>query len=151
MEVILKEDVEGLGKEGDLVDVADGYARNYLIPKQLAIFATEKNRRILEHEKRTERQKEQKEEREAEKLVSQISSTTCNISMRAGENDRLFGSVTSAHIASVLEEQGIEIDRRNIQLEEPIRELGVFSVPIKVHGDITAELKVVVSKEEEEE
>lgn len=148
MEVILKENVENLGKEGDLVEVADGYARNYLVPKQIAVVATDKNRHILEHEKRVEEQEELKEQRVAEKLLSQISNITCTIPMRAGENDRLFGSVTSAHIASALEEQGVEIERNSIQLEEHIKELGVFLVPIKLHKDITAELKVVVTEKE---
>jgi len=149
MEVILKKNVEGLGKEGELLKVADGYARNYLIPRQIAVVATEKNRRVLQHENRIEEQKAAKEQRIAEDILSKISNITCTIPMRAGDNDRLFGSVTSAHIVSNLKEQGIEIERRNIQLEKPIRELGVFLVPIKLYKDITANLKVVVIKEGE--
>ena len=149
MEVILKRPVEGLGKEGDLLNVADGYARNYLIPRQIAVVATDKNRRMLEHEKHIEEQKASKEKRIAERILSKISKVTYTIPMLAGENDRLFGSVTSANIASYLEEQGIEIDRRNIQLEEPIRELGVFLVPIKLYKDMTTDLKVVVTRSDE--
>jgi large subunit ribosomal protein L9 len=146
MEVILKENVEKLGNEGDVVSVADGYARNYLIPKNLAIKATDKNRRVIEHEKRVESDRFAKERREAEKLASELANLSCTIRMQAGENDRLFGSVTALDIAAALEEQGIEIDRRKITLDEPIKELGVFTVPAKIHADVTADIKVWVVK-----
>jgi len=149
MEVILTKTIEGIGKEGEVLKVSDGYARNYLIPKRIAIKATDKNRRILKHEKLLEEQKSLKEQKIAEQIRSTISDVTCIIPMLSGENDRLFGSVTSAHIASNLEEQGIEIERQKIQLEEPIKELGVFFVPIKLYKDITAELKVIVTEKEE--
>ena len=146
MEVILKSGVEKLGNEGDVVAVADGYARNYLIPRDLAIEATEKNRRVLEHEKRMDLDRSAKEKRVAERLASELSNLSCTIRMQAGENDRLFGSVTSLDIAASLEEQGIEIDRRKILLDEPIKELGVFTVPAKIHPDVTADIKVWVVK-----
>ncbi len=146
MQVILKENVEKLGSEGDVVAVADGYARNYLIPRKLAIQATEKNRRSLEHEKRLETDLAAKEKKEAEKLAGELSNLSCTIRMQAGENDRLFGSVTSLDIAAALEEQGIEIDRRKIILDEPLKELGVFTVPAKIHPDVIAEIKVWVVK-----
>ncbi len=146
MQVILKENVEKLGSEGDVVAVATGYARNYLIPRKLAIQATEKNRRSLDHEKRVETDLAAKEKKEAEKLAGELSNLSCTIRMQAGENDRLFGSVTSLDIAAALEEQGIEIDRRKIILDEPLKELGVFTVPAKIHPDVMADIKVWVVK-----
>lgn len=148
MQVILKAHVEKLGDEGELVVVANGYARNYLIPRKLAIQATDKNRRTLEHEKRMTIDLDAKEKKEAEKLAGELANLSCTITMQAGENDRLFGSVTSLDIAAALEEQGVEIDRRKIVLDEPIKELGVFTVPAKVHADVTAEIKVWVVKAE---
>ena len=144
MQVILKTNVEKLGEEGDMVAVADGYARNYLIPRDLAIEATEKNRRTLEHEKRTASARAVKEKRDAEKLASELANLSCTIRMQAGEGNRLFGSVTALDIAAALEDQGIEIDRRKIILDEPLKELGVFTVPAKIHPDIIADIKVWV-------
>ena len=146
MQVILKTNLEKLGKEGDVVAVADGYARNYLIPRKLAVEATEKSRRALDHEKRVATDLAAKEKRSAEKLATEIASLSCTIRMQAGENDRLFGSVTALDIAAALEEQNIEIDRRKIILDEPIKELGVFTVPAKIHPDVTANIKVWVVK-----
>ena len=146
MQVILKTNVEKLGAEGELVTVADGYARNYLIPRDLAIVATEKSRRALEHEKRVQYDRAAKEKRDAEKLASELANLSCTIRMQAGENDRLFGSVTALDIAAALEDQDIEIDRRKIILDEPIKELGVFTVPARIHPDVTADIKVWVVK-----
>jgi large subunit ribosomal protein L9 len=146
MQVILKATVEKLGNEGDVVAVADGYARNYLIPRDLAIKATEKNRRTLEHEKRVESDRAAKEKKTAEKLADELANLSCTIRVQVGENDRLFGSVTALDIAAALEEQGLEIDRRKIILDEPIKELGVFTVPARVHPDVTADIKVWVVK-----
>jgi large subunit ribosomal protein L9 len=146
MQVILKINVEKLGNEGDVVSVANGYARNYLIPRKLAIEATAKNRRVLDHEKRMEADRAAKEKRDAQKLATEIAGLSCTIRMQAGENDRLFGSVTALDIAAALEEQGIEIDRRKIILDEPIKELGVVTVPAKIHPDVTADIKVWVVK-----
>jgi large subunit ribosomal protein L9 len=146
MQVILKANVEKLGEEGDVVAVADGYARNYLIPRKFAIEATEKNRRSLEHEKRMASDHAAKEKKDAEKLATELANLSCTIRMQAGESDRLFGSVTALDIAAALEEQGIEIDRRRIILDEPIKELGVFTVPAKIHPDVTADIKVWVVK-----
>jgi large subunit ribosomal protein L9 len=148
MEVILKRKVDGLGNEGAVLKVADGYARNYLIPMQLAVRATEQNRRMLEHEKHVLANQGKKEKRDAEKLASRILEATCTIHRRAGENDRLFGSVTSMDIAEALSAQAIEMDRRHIELDEPIKELGVFTVPIRLYADVVANLKVVVVREE---
>lgn len=146
MQVILKTYVDKLGNEGDVVEVAAGYARNFLFPRNLAIVATDKARRALEHEKRLNIDRAAKEKREAEKLASELANVSCTIPMQVGENDRLFGSVNAMDIAAALEEQNIVIDRRKIILDEPIKELGVFTVPIKIHTDVTAEIKVWVVK-----
>jgi large subunit ribosomal protein L9 len=146
MQVILRTNIEKLGREGDVVAVADGYARNYLIPRDLAIEATEKSRRALGHEKRMASARAAKEKRDAEKLASEIANLSCTIRVQAGESDRLFGSVTALDIAAALEDQGIGIDRRKIILDEPIKELGVFTVPAKIHPDVTADIKVWVVK-----
>ncbi len=146
MEVILKTNVEKLGVVGDLITVADGYARNYLIPRKFAVEATVKNRRFIEHEKKIEADRAVKHTKDAEKLAEQLSGVSCTITVQAGENDRLFGSVTSMDIAASIEEQGFSVDRRNIILEEPIKELGIFTVPIKIYQDVTANVKVWVVK-----
>ncbi len=146
MQIILKTNVEKLGKEGEVVTVADGYARNYLIPKKLAIQATEKNRQLLEQEKKIEINRVAKAKKEAEVLANELANVSCTINVQAGENDRLFGSVTTNDIASALADLGYDIDKRKIILEEPIKELGLFTVPIKLHADITANIKVWVVK-----
>ena len=148
MEIILRKAVDGLGKEGAVLNVADGYARNFLIPKQLAVLATEKNRRLLEHEQRVLAVKHIKGKQEAEKLAIRIADTTCTVQRRAGEGDRLFGSVTTTDLAEALVEQSIEIDRRQIEIDAPIRDLGVFMVPIRLHADVIANLQVFVVREE---
>ena len=148
MEIILKKTVERLGNTGDVVIVANGYARNYLIPMQLAVRATERNQQQREHEKRLIVHLDSKEKTNAEQLARQIAEVTCTIRRRAGENDRLFGSVTSMDIAEVLSAQSIAIDRRTIETNEPIRELGIFMVPIRLYADVVANLRVVVEREE---
>jgi large subunit ribosomal protein L9 len=148
MEVILKRKIDGLGDEGAVLRVADGYARNYLIPMQLAIRATTQNRRMLEHEKRVLTNQNIKEKQDAEQLANRISEVTCTIAKRSGESDRLFGSVTSMDIAEALSGQSIEIDRRQIELADSIKELGVFMVPIRLHAEVVANLKVAVVREE---
>ena len=148
MEVILKKSVEGLGAPGDVLKVADGYARNYLLPMQLAVHATERNRRYLEHQKRVIDQQEAKDKERAREIASQITGVTCTLKRRAGENDRLFGSVTSMDVAEALRAEGFELERRFLELTEPIRELGVFMVPVKLHTDVVIELRVVVEREE---
>jgi len=148
MEVILKKSVEGLGVPGDVLKVADGYARNYLLPMQLAVHATERNRRFLEHQKRVIDHQESKDKEQAQEIASQITGVTCTLKRRAGENDRLFGSVTSMDVAEALRAEGFELERRFLDLAEPIRELGVFMVPVKLHTDVVVELRVVVEREE---
>lgn len=148
MEVILKKSVEGLGVPGDVLTVADGYARNYLLPMQLAVHATERNRRYLEHQKRVIDQQESKDREHAREIAAQVTGVTCTLKRRAGENDSLFGSVTSMDIAEALRTEGFELERRFLELAEPIRELGVFMVPVKLHTDVVVELRVVVEREE---
>ncbi|RKU23159.1 50S ribosomal protein L9 [Candidatus Poribacteria bacterium] len=147
MEVILKKSVEGLGAPGDVLNVADGYARNYLLPMQLAVHATERNRRYLEHQKRVIDQQESKNREHAQEIAAQITGVTCTLKRRAGENDRLFGSVTSMDVAEAVRAEGFELERRFFELTEPIRELGVFMVPVKLHTDVVVELRVVVERE----
>jgi len=149
MQIILKTDVDKLGKEGDLITVADGYARNYLIPNNFAIVATDKNRRTLEHERRVEVDRTAKARKDAEKLANDLANVSCTISVQASENERLFGSVTSIDIANALVELGFDIDKRKIILDEPIKELGVFTVPVKIHSDVEANIKVWVVKSQE--
>jgi len=144
MQVILLEDIPSLGKAGDVVKVADGYGRNYLIPQRKAIQATEKNLKALEHQKRLVQQKVGKKRTEAERMAQKIENLTCTFYRNVGESGKLFGAITSMAIATYLKEQGIEVDRKKIHLEEPIKNVGNYNVPIKLHPEITATLKVWV-------
>ena len=150
MEIILKRNVEGLGVPGDVLKVADGYARNYLLPMQLAVHATERNQKQLVHEKQLIDHQVSKDREIAREIAGQIAGVTCNLRRRAGENDRLFGSVTTTDIAEALRAEGFELERRVFDMGEPIRELGVFMVPVKLHADVVVELRVVVERESEE-
>ncbi len=147
MEIILRQDYEQLGKTGDIVKVKDGYARNYLIPKGIAYVATKENKKRLENEIKLRSWKQEKEKRAAEELAKKLENVSCTIPVQVGEEDKLFGSVTSQNIAEALANQGIEVDRRKIQLDEPIKSLGIYSVPIKLHPEVTATVKVWVVKE----
>lgn len=147
MKVILKEDIRELGNVGDVIQVADGYARNYLIPKGLAKPATEQNIQQLEHETKMREGLMQKQKKEAELFAKKLEEVSCTVIKKAGEEEKLFGSVTSQDIYESLKNEGIEIDKKKIILEEPIKALGVYKVPIKVHPEVTAELKVWVVKE----
>jgi len=148
MEVILREDVEKLGSRGQVVKVADGYARNFLLPKRLAVAATDANKKIVEQERQAHLRREVKLVGEAQDLAKLLGGVTVSIAQKAGENDQLFGSVTSKDIAEALEKQNYTIDRRKIQLEDPIKQLGEFKVPVRLHKDVTAEITVVVTREE---
>ena len=150
MEIILKRNVEGLGVPGDVLKVADGYARNYLLPMQLAVHATERNRKQVAHAKRLIDHQVSKDREIAREIAGRIAGVTCNLRRRAGENDRLFGSVTTTDIAEALRAEGFELERRVFDMAEPIRELGVFMVPVKLHADVVVELRVVVERESEE-
>ena len=148
MQIILLEDVPSLGKAGETVKVSGGYGRNYLIPKKKAILATEKSLKVLEHQKRQIQFTVEKTKKGAEKLVQQIDNLSCIFSKPVGESGKLFGSVTSMEIENYLKENGIDIDRKKILLEEPIKNLGMVTVPIKLHSKVTAHLKVGVVQED---
>lgn len=148
MEVILRQAIEKLGEEGEQVKVADGYARNFLLPKGLAVKANKKNIAMLQRERETIEQKQRKELDDAQKIANKIRSLSCVLKRQAGEQEKLFGSVTSQDIAEILKDSGIEIDRKKIELEEPIKTLGVHRIPIKVHSEVIVELKIKVQKEE---
>jgi large subunit ribosomal protein L9 len=147
MEVILKENVESLGKAGDAVKVSDGYARNFLVPRGLAIEANFKNLKVLEHEKKAILLKAEKEKKTAETLAEKFNGATCTIVRRVGEQDKLFGSVNTKDVQESLLAQGLEADRKMIVLDEPIKALGEFPVRIKLHAGITAEIMVKVVAE----
>ena len=148
MEVILREDIEKLGSRGEVVKVAPGYARNFLIPKRLAVMATESNKKIVEQERQAHLRKEAKAKGEAEDLAKIMSGVSVTITQKAGENDQLFGSVTAKDVADALAAKNYTIDRRKVQLDEPIKQLGEFKVPVKLHKEVTVEVTVVVAKEE---
>jgi large subunit ribosomal protein L9 len=150
MEVILKEDVNKLGQRGDVVKVADGYGRNFLLPKKLAMEATAANKVVIEQMKQAAVRHSAREKAEAELLVKQLNEVELVFERKVGENDHLFGSVTSAEIAHQLEQKGFTIDRRKLQLEEPLRQLGEFHVPVKLHREVTAHVKVTVKAEDAE-
>ena len=147
MEIILIEAMKGMGIEGDIVNVADGYARNYLIPKGFAIQANSSNLKKINDIKRRQLTREKKELEVAQKLAEKITTLSCTIPVQVGEDDKLFGSVTTQDIAKALDSEGIEVDRRKIHLDEPIKELGVFTVDVKLHTEVTAVVKVWVVKE----
>jgi large subunit ribosomal protein L9 len=148
MEIILREDVERLGSRGQVVKVADGYARNFLLPKRLAVAATDSNRKIVEQERQAHLRREAKQKGEAEDLSKLLSGVTVTIAQKAGENDQLFGSVTSKDVAEALAQKNYTIDRRKIQLDEPIKQLGEYKIAVRLHRDVTAEVTVQVVKEE---
>ena len=147
MEVILKEDVAKLGSRGDVVKVAEGYGRNYLLPRKLAIVANEGNKAVIVQMKAASVRRSAKEKTQAEELAKQFDGVSLSLTRKSGEHDQLFGSVTSGDLADALEKKGFNIDRRKIQLHESLRTLGEFTVPIKLHKDVTAHLKVVIGKE----
>ncbi len=151
MKVILQDDVKSLGKMGEVVNVSDGYARNYLIPKKLAVEANVKNVRSLEHEKKKLEDKAKKLRNEAQGLSDKLSSLTLTLPAKAGEEEKLFGSVTSKDIAEALKAQGLDIDRKRILLDEPIKRLGSYTVGVKVHQEVTAQVNVNIVPENEGE
>ncbi len=147
MEVILKEDVVKLGSRGDVVKVADGYGRNYLLPRKLAIEASAANKAVIEQMKAAAVRRSAKEKTQAEELAKQFDSLSVSFQRRSGEHDQLFGSVTSGDIAEALARKSFDLDRRKIQLHEPLKTLGEFTVPIRLHRDVTTHLKVIIEKE----
>lgn len=149
MEVILREEVENLGTRGEIVKVREGYARNFLLPRRLAVPATGANKKIVEQERQAWLKKEAKLASEAQELATMLAPIVITIQQKAGENDQLFGSVTAKDIADALAAQKFEIDRKKIILDEPIRHLGEFKVNVKLHRDVTTPITVKVEKEEE--
>ena len=151
MEVILKEDVNKLGHRGDVVKVADGYGRNFLLPGKLAIEATSANRAVIEQMKASAVRKSAKEKVESETLSATLSALEIVFERKVGENDHLFGSVTSGDIAHQLEVQGFTIDRRKISLEDPLKTIGEYHVPVKLHREVTAHVKVTIKSDAPDE
>jgi len=151
MKVILKHDMDALGLEGDTVNVANGYARNYLIPKGFALEANNQNIKMMGLQRKKIEIKRLKAKEDAEKIKAQLADVVINISQKAGEEDKLYGSVTSMDIAAHMEKQGMSIDRRKLSMEKPIKTVGEFDVPIKLYPEVTGSIKVIVSPEESEE
>jgi large subunit ribosomal protein L9 len=147
MKVILKSDVERLGKTGDVVAVAAGYARNYLLPRGLALEATAHSVEQIEIEGKREEKARQRQAADAAALAQKLEQLSLTISKQAGESDKLFGTVTAMEIAEALVKEGHEIDKRKIELEEPIKTLGIYTIPVRLHTDVTAKVKVWVVKE----
>ena len=147
MKIILTQDMEHLGAAGDVVDVKPGYARNYLLPRQMGLVANKGNQALFEEVRQQRGAQLVREKREAEQKAEALSKASVNIAGAGGEEDRIFGSVTSQQIVDLLNEQGLEVDRRAIQLDEPIRALGVYDVPVKLHPEVDAKVKVWVVKE----
>ncbi len=151
MEVILREHIDNLGRRGEVVKVADGYARNYLLPRKLALLATESNKKQIERERAKFEAREAEEKVVAETAAAKVAGIEVEIARKVGETDALYGSVTTADIAEALMAKSIEVDRRKIQLHEPIKKLGEYDVPVRLHRDVTAHVKVRVVAEGERE
>lgn len=149
MEVILREDVDKLGNRGQIVKVAEGFARNFLLPRKLAVAATESNKKIVEQERHAALRRDAKEMAGAQELAKLLNAVVLNSVQKAGEQDQLFGSVTAKDIAEMLEKKSFTIDRRKIQLPEPIKTLGEHKVAVKLHKDVIAHVVLQVTKEEE--
>jgi large subunit ribosomal protein L9 len=147
MEVILREHIDSLGRRGEVVKVADGYARNYLLPRKLALLATEGNKRQIERERAKFEAKEADEQRLAEALAERLAHVEIQIARKVGETEALYGSVTSGDIAQALATKGVDLDRRKLALQEPIKKLGEFDVPVRLHPQVTAHIKVKVVAE----
>jgi large subunit ribosomal protein L9 len=147
MEVILREHVDNLGRRGEIVKVADGYARNYLLPRKLALLVTEGSRKQIEREREKFEAKEAEERKAAEAVVERMGKLEIEIPRKVGETQALFGSVTAADIAAELAARGFQIDRRKLQLREPIKKLGEYSIPLKLHMDVTTAVKIKVVAE----
>jgi large subunit ribosomal protein L9 len=148
VEVILKEDVVNLGKIGDVVRVRDGFARNYLLPRGLVLEANKKNLRLFEHQKKIVADQKQKISKSAQAVAEQLTGVELTLAMRAGEEGRLFGSVTNMQLEKALKERGLKVDRRKIQLEQPIKTLGDYEIPVRLSADVTVMLKLSVVAEE---
>ena len=150
MEVILREHVDNLGRRGDIVKVAAGYGRNYLLPRKLALAVNDNNKRQIERERSAAEARELEEKSQAEAYAERISQADIAIARRVGENDTLYGSVTSADVAQALHAKGFEIDKKKITMADPFKALGEYTVPVKVHRDVTAQIKVKVVAEQKQ-
>src|SRR6202167_170970 len=148
MEVILREDIVNLGSRGSVVKVTPGYARNFLLPKKMAVAATESNKKIVEQERQAHLKRDAKETSDATELAKLMAAVEVTIAHKAGENDQLFGSVTAADIATALEKQGYTIDRRKVNLEEPIKKLGDYKATVKLHRVVRVEMRVHVERKD---
>lgn len=148
MEVILREHIDNLGRRGDIVKVADGYARNYLLPRKLALAVTASNRRQIERERTIADSRDAEEKEQAEALARRLEQADIEIARRVGENQTLYGSVTSADIADALLAKGFEVDKRKITLADPLKSIGEVTVPLKIHREVTAQIKVRVVPEQ---
>jgi large subunit ribosomal protein L9 len=148
MEVILREDLEKVGSRGSVVKVADGYARNYLLPKRLAVPATDANKKIVEQERQAHLRREVKAKSDAESLAQLMANVTVTFRHRVGENNQLFGSVTAKDIADALEAQKFHIERRRVHLDEPIRTIGEHQVTLRLHRDVETPIRVIVEAEQ---
>jgi len=147
MKVILRKDVDTLGKIGDVITVKDGYARNYLIPRSIAYLATDSNVKALEEEKKQQSRRLEKEKKSSETLAGDLEKTSVTIKMKVGEDDKLFGSVTSQMIADALKEKGLNLDKRQIELEDTLKSLGIFDVNVKLPGGVAGKVKVWIVRE----
>lgn len=147
MKVILQKDIPNLGEAGDIKEVANGYARNFLLPKNLVVMANDSSKKAIEHQNKMIRIKKEKRKKQSEKLMEAISGVELSFSVQVGEEDKLFGSVTTMDIAKQLKEKGFDIDKKKIHLAAPIKELGNFEVPVKIDEGITATVKLTVNKE----
>jgi large subunit ribosomal protein L9 len=147
MEVILRDHVDNVGKRGDIVKVADGFARNYLLPRKLALEATDANKQWIARERKIAEAREAEDRVAAEAVADRLVALDLQVARKVGENDTLYGSVTNADIADLLKTKGFDVDRRKILLPDPIRALGETHVPVKLHRDVTAQLKITVVKE----
>ncbi len=147
MKVILRKDIDTLGKIGDVITVKDGYARNYLIPRNIAYVATDSNVKTLEEEKKQQARRTEKEKKSSEALAAELEKISVTIKMKVGEEDKLFGSVTSQMIADALKEKNVTLDKRQIELEEPLKTLGIFDVNVKLAGGVAGKLKVWIVRE----
>ncbi len=148
MQIILQEDVEKLGHRGQVVEVAEGYARNYLLPRKLGMPVTKGNLKQVEQVKKSLAKREATEREGAQRQAELLAAVTVALKRKAGENDQMFGSVTSAEIADALAAQGFQLDKRKIQLDQPIKTLGEYEVPVRLHREVSAKIKVIVAREE---
>jgi large subunit ribosomal protein L9 len=147
MRIVLRENVEKVGRRGEVVKVADGFARNFLLPKKLALKATDANLKRIEQERKVREVHEAKEKQEFQALASRLSQLSLTAVRKVGENEALYGSVTNSDVGELLEKQGFSVDKRKILLDEPIKALGIYEVPVKLHPEVTATVKVWVVKE----